>query len=269
MNNRLPLSLDLTIAVHTALSVGAGGASFALADKVVIRDGYNRLIVPGSHVKGRLRHACEEVARVLDHPVCESPRAETMCPQMPDPLGLPPFPRMRPRPDLPLQPCCVICQLFGSPTFPGPLRFYDLVYIDPLRGEVPGETDEPRLDQSPTIRPAVALDRRRRIVAEQRLFFQETTPAGLGLTDLARGPNPRGVFYRQRAIQGTVVSRSQAYLLLAGLAFLINWGGGGSRGLGWGCLRASGTVADQPLIFDALRDVPTGLEQLTEELKEL
>jgi len=187
------LKVSLTIIIETALSVGAGGSAGVLADKPAIRNGQRQLILPGSHLKGRLRHACEEVARALGEPVCESPRAETMCPQ--DPAV--------PRPP------CIICQIFGSPGYPSPLKFNDLVLKDPMPGEI--------------TRPGIGINRRLGTVEEKLLYFVETSPVGIG----AR-------FGAEEAIVGTIPREQHAKLLWLGLRLLRNWGGGRSRGLGWG-----------------------------------
>lgn len=252
MSGQLPLTLDLTIAIDTALSIGASGASVILADRVAIRDGHDRLIVPGSHIKGKLRHACEEIARALGHTICEAPRAEAMCPQFDDPN----IPRFHPdgtetTPDDPQgRPRCVICQLFGSPGYRSPLRFGDLIYRDPVWGD---EAGDERLDSQPTLRPGIGLDRKRRVVEEKLLFFVETSP----LLTLEPG---LAVFRGERAIVGRLEKRAQAYLLLAGLAFIKNWGGGRSRGLGWGQVRVKGSVADEALVYPPLE----GMEVLRE-----
>lgn len=189
------LVIDLTLTVETALSIGAGGSAGVLADKAIVRNRLGQLVLPGSHLKGRLRHACEILARAADLAVCDAPRAETMCPH----LGHIPAP-------------CVICQLFGSASYSSPLRFADLIYAEPML--------------TPAIRPGASINRRRRTVEEQHLFFIETSPPG-GLVN----------FHRAAAIRGALPSvhaAAQTKLLLAGLCFIQNWGGGKSRGLGWG-----------------------------------
>lgn len=250
----LPLTLSLTIAIDTALSIGASGASTVLADKVAVRDAYDRLIIPGSHVKGRLRHACEEIARALGHTVCEAPRPDTMCPQFDD-TGLEPrIPRFgsdgteTTLDDPRGQPCCVICQVFGSPACPSALTFSDLVYMDPAAGEAPTG----RWDAQPTLRPGIGMDRRRGVVSEKRLYYIETTPAGLGGSSLGQGNSQHGAFCGTQAITGNVRKAAHAYLLLAGLAFIRNWGGGRSRGFGWGRIRAEGEVDGKRLEYDGL-----------------
>ncbi len=251
MPNGLTISIDLAVSIETALSIGAGGASVTLADKVAVRDARGRLIIPGSHVKGKLRHTCEEIVRSLGKLVCGSPRAETMCPQQ----------TSVPAP-------CLICQLFGSPAYRSPLRFYDLVYMDPSLSERAGEG---RLDQVARIRPGIGLDRHRKVVAEGRLFSIETSPSGVpaivqGELDQRGNENLLSVFRHREAIMGTVQSVAQAKLLFAGLSLIRSWGGGKSRGLGWGRVRAVAQVGEERLILDTIsgEEPCVGLEALTE-----
>ncbi len=63
----------VTAVIDTALCVGAGGSSASLADKPIVRNAERNLLIPGSQIKGRLRHECEKIARGLGWEVCESP----------------------------------------------------------------------------------------------------------------------------------------------------------------------------------------------------
>lgn len=51
--------------IDTALCVGAGGSSGSLVDKPIVRNAQGQLLIPGSEIKGRLRHECEKLARAL------------------------------------------------------------------------------------------------------------------------------------------------------------------------------------------------------------
>src|SRR5205823_103215 len=104
------VEVELRVRVRGALSVGGLAAADSPADRQVVRDAWGRLVLPGSQVKGRLRHACEQVARALGLPVCRAPYAAAMCPR---------------DPAVPTPPCAV-CALFGSPAWRSPLRWADL-----------------------------------------------------------------------------------------------------------------------------------------------
>jgi len=235
--------VDLTITVETAMSVGGAGTVGTLADKSLLRDGWNRPIVPASQVKGRLRHACEAIARGLGIAICRSPDPETTCPHLADS-------------DIPTQGGerrCLICQIFGSPAYPGRLHFRDLVY-DPWFPESPGErgdilekeSDEKEPDERgqlylsrEPLRPGVGLDRRRGVVQERLLFLTETT---------LPGTRPR--FARKKAIEGALPGPGHAILVLMGLAQILNWGGAKSRGMGWAAVSYAAQFEDQPFKLD-------------------
>lgn len=217
------LIIGITLTVDTALSVGAGGAGGVLADKAIVRNRRNQLVLPGSHLKGRLRHACEVIARSQDLKVCDSPRAETMCPQSKN-VERPP---------------CPICVLFGSPAQPSPLQFADLIYDEPI--------------EMPAIRPGASINRRRRTVEEQRLFFIETSP-----------PAALAHFHAERAIVGWLPDDGEAEarvkLLLAGLELIQSWGGGKSRGLGWGKVQYQTRLGDEEVALTDLSQAIGGLK---------
>ncbi|HID08332.1 MAG TPA: CRISPR-associated protein Csm3 [Armatimonadetes bacterium] len=193
-----PVSIGVTLVFQTPPSVAAGGAFGSIADRVVERNAKGEFIIPASQVKGKVRHACEQILRALGQEVCNSPRAETMCP---NPLGG--------------DPPCPICCIFGSPAFSSPLRFHDLVL------ELNG-AEQIKEVITPYLRAMIGMNRRRATVAEGRLFLVETAPYF-----------PELKFTNPQAIEGMLGSEAQVKLLLAGLKLIHTWGGMKSRGLGW------------------------------------
>lgn len=196
--------ISLTITFTTPPSVGAAGASGTVADKVVTRNARDELVIPASQVKGKLRHACEQLLRSYGVPVCSAPRPERMCPQA-EGVKAP----------------CVLCEIFGSPFYRSRLRFHDLV------------SQEENLPRE-TLRTMVSLNRSRRAAEAKRLFLIETAPHIDGLK-----------FTNDEAVTGHVGGPGSneeysdegvrhVHLLLAGMRLLFAWGGGASRGLGWG-----------------------------------
>lgn len=134
---------EITAIIDSALCVGAGGSSGSLADKSIVRNAAGRLIIPGSHLKGRLRHECEKLARALGKTVSESPNPDTMM-QRPD---------------------CVISQIFGNPRNQSCLSIDDLIcQVD--REDLPSEV----------IRPGVSINRKRGTAEDDKLYFLETSP---------------------------------------------------------------------------------------------
>ena len=188
------IEISLALVFETPPSVGAGGASGTVADKVVTRNGRGQFIIPASQVKGKLRHACQQLLRANGVELCQPPRPQQMCPRAEG---------VRNRP-------CLLCQIFGSPFDRSRLRFHDLVAA---QGNLPDET----------LRAMVSLNRRRRTAEAKRLFLVETAPNISGLR-----------FENERAVTGHVGQERHAHLLLAGLRLLFSWGGGAARGLGWG-----------------------------------
>lgn len=239
--------LSLTIRMQTPLSSGAAGtAGPVLADKVVVRNGLGEYILPGSQVRGVLRHACERLLRAMEEPICKGPRPEAMCPQFEEPA-------IRQISD-PLDPGrqvrrCVLCAVFGSPYFPSPLQFHDLVCSNPFRLDGDQSYTDPREARlgTETVRPMVSLNRRRGVAEGQRLFFIETTPA-----------QPQLTFSNPEAVVGVLESEAQAKLLLAGLRTIVALGGGRSRGFGWVSIQPAAWLDDRgvtPSGWEALLDL--------------
>ena len=137
----------ITATVDTALCIGDSGVSGTFADRTTVKTSDGRLYIPASTLKGIWRHACEAIARGQEHFVCNSPRAETMCPEA----------------------HCVICQIFGAPTLAAKIFLSDLV----------AETD--LAAQSTEIRNGVTINRQRRTAEEQRLYFTETSLSHAGI----------------------------------------------------------------------------------------
>lgn len=202
--------LDLAITPETGLSIGGSGSTGVRADKTVLRDGQQRPIIPASQIKGRLRHACEALVRGAGVTICRPPNPELTCPHVSD-VEDPP---------------CVICAIFGSTWHASPLRFGDLTPVD-VEAAVR------------VIRPGTGIDRRRRIVKDELLFFTET---------VGQGTAPE--FRNEAAVSGDLAERGQALLLLAGLASIRNWGGGKSRGLGWAAVKSKVTFDGEALRLD-------------------
>jgi CRISPR/Cas system CSM-associated protein Csm3 (group 7 of RAMP superfamily) len=139
---------SITAIINSALCIGAGGSSGSLADKSIVRNAAGQLMIPGSHLKGRLRHECEKLARALQLPVSESPN-----------------------PGLMMQtPNCVISAIFGNPVAASRLTIDDLICQTP-RDLLPPEV----------IRPGVTINRCRGTAEDEKLYFLETSPPNFDL----------------------------------------------------------------------------------------
>ncbi|MBE9010461.1 CRISPR-associated protein Csm3 [Pseudanabaenaceae cyanobacterium LEGE 13415] len=200
-------SLRLTAVIDTALCVGAGGSTGSLADKPIIRNAQNQLVIPASQLKGRLRHECEKLARALRWAVCESPNPNTMCSQHINLLGR--FDHDGYQARVNDSHHCLICQIFGNPSLRSQVQFDDLIC-----------SNDPE-SLSEVLRPGVTISRSRRTAEEQKLYFLETSPANAELA-----------FVGQIHFQADCKPWMKA-LLLSGLHHIHALGGSKSAGLGW------------------------------------
>ncbi|HKG22538.1 MAG TPA: RAMP superfamily CRISPR-associated protein [Blastocatellia bacterium] len=200
-NKKFESDYEIKAVLSTGVSIGGAGVGSTLADKPVVKDAFDRFIIPGSHLKGRLRHECEKLVRALGEEVCESPRAESMCPQL---AGLPEENKSRIKK---VGGICPVCKLFGNPAIPSAILVSDLVWEERWTTE--------------TIRNRVAINRRRGTAEDRRLFFIETTPTGVELEF-------KGRLFVLRALEP-----QERKLVAAGLAQINALGGGKSGGSGW------------------------------------
>lgn len=224
----IPIQIDLTIVAQTAASVGAGGSSGTLADKSIVRDGWSRPIIPGSQVKGKVRHAAEALVRSLG------------------------FVHVQQHFDDDASSPKVIRTIFGSKRHRSLLTFADLVGVVGAIEQFDKLRTQPEQHQS-QIRPSVAINRRRGVADDARLLFQETTVEGIR-------------FYAAPAIRGELPSVGHAALLWAALQLIPRWGGASSRGLGWTHIEHITVCADnQILTRDELEGALRELEARKEE----
>lgn len=205
--NRPTTSISLTATIDSALCVGAGGSSGSLADKPIIRNADKKLLIPASQLKGRLRHECEKIARALQWNICESPKAETMCPQRKGIDGN--FNREDYKIQNDEHHHCLICQIFGNPVLPSQVLFDDLIC-----------TEEPE-NLPEVIRPGVTINRCRRTAEENKLYFLETSPSNAQLQ-----------FQGEIHFLPNCPEFGKA-LIYAGLQHINALGGSKSSGLGW------------------------------------
>jgi CRISPR/Cas system CSM-associated protein Csm3 (group 7 of RAMP superfamily) len=201
------IDLPFTINLKGPLHVGTGYAR-GLLDRTVVQGRLwdeienrwrQQVYMPGSSLKGHLRHICERLAWHYRVPVCRAPRPSYMC--------------------HPWKPC-LVCRVFGSPGRGSGLTFDDAHLTSEW-----SELIRSGLNAQET-RTQVQLSRRRNVTTEGRLFTAEyavedlsfeTRIAGrLALTPVLDEP---GRYY-------------EIILLLGGLRMLRMLGGGSSRGVG-------------------------------------
>jgi|CXWK01.1.fsa_nt_gi CRISPR/Cas system CSM-associated protein Csm3 (group 7 of RAMP superfamily) len=216
------IEIALAVVFTTPFNVGAGALAEQLTDRPTIKDGWYRPLLPGSALKGRLRHTTEALLRTLrqdDLAACRSPSPDTTCPLDPARLG----------------DYCPICRLFGAPRRPSPLYFSDL-------RRPSTEPPAPVL-----LRAGVSIRRNRRVAEAQRLYDQEAVAAGAALVY-------RGV------IAGHLMDDDAPALLAllwGGLRALDTLGGGRTGGLGRCRIsvdaRRDGQPADAAALEEGLR----------------
>ena len=193
----------ITATIDTALCIGDSGASETGADKSTVKTSDGKLYIPASTLKGIWRHACEAIARSESHFVCNSPRAENMCPRPKEELEKENTKAMQDN-------HCIICQIFGSPSSESRIFISDLTLDDDLGTE------------TTAIRSGVTINRNRKVAEDQRLYFTETSR-----------PNAGFEFSGNVTIGSDITAEQIDSYLTAGLNYIHAIGSGKTRGLGW------------------------------------
>lgn len=200
------VTIRLKAVIDTALCVGAGGSSGSLADKPIVRNAQGQLIIPGSQLKGKLRHECEKLARSLGWQIFSAPSATSLCPTEEQILT-------RFRNDYQIEGYpgyhCFVSKIFGDPILPS------RVIVDDLICSFAAE------DLAEVLRPGVTINRKRRTAEEKKLYLLETSPVNIQLSfegNLYLLPNHPN--YAQP-------------LIVAALHHIHALGGSKSAGLGW------------------------------------
>ncbi len=222
----MQVEIELSATLETPFSIGTGAMADSVADKPLVKDAAGRPFIPGSSLKGQVRHKCERIIRALVVPWpgrwrCEAPYPDRMC------RG----------PDL-----CPICRIFGSPWHPAPITFNNLT-LTTIVEEPPRDWEQLRSVRATDIRLGVGINRSRNVTAEELLYSTETYVPPLAL------------IYRGR-IWGTLEERREVALLLAGLRSVVALGGGRSRGLGWWRLEIAVKLDGQPVsVYELLQEL--------------
>jgi len=223
------VTIDLTLTFQTPLNICSGVQRGTLADRAMIKDADGWPYVPASALKGRLRHAVEQVAAGLGRRVCVT--HQNMCP---DESGY----------------VCPVCHIFGAPWIPGRLRFARLTLSGPGELVILLEDRQRQTHQPPRTshRYGVALSRRRGVAEENLLYTTELFEPGTPLE-----------------FSGTLsgdLTVAQVALVIAGLRMMPALGRGKSGGLGWVTssvvVKADDTAWDEATLRAALTEEVTG-----------
>ena len=213
----MKVDIHMKVTLETPVNVGSGALADALADKPTLRDARDLPIIPGSTLKGKVRHVCEQIAhRLWDDRVCHAPYPDQMC------RGA--------RSDE----VCRVCRIFGSPWYRSPLRFGNL-HLEPAGEPVPTKVEwekSPHL-QDGLVRTGVGLSRRSGTAQEEVLYSVE-------------GYSPPPTFVYGGHITGRLADEDELALLLVGLRQVRALGGSKGRGMGWCQVEPTVSVDGQP-----------------------
>ena len=80
----MQVEIELKVTFDTPFSIGTGAMADSVADKPLIKDAGRRPVIPGSSLKGKVRHECERIIRALITPwpdrwKCEAHDPDRMC----------------------------------------------------------------------------------------------------------------------------------------------------------------------------------------------
>ncbi len=201
------IDLWITARFETPFHIGSGVAGETALIKPLLKAARGDPYLPGSALKGVLRHEAERIVRALtdSEAACRSPRAETMCPQWnPSTVG---YTNERE------ESFCPVCCAFGSPAYPSPFLF----------GDLQAEVEDSEAITPTDLRYGVSVSRYRGAAAEQRLYMTEVASAA-------------PMIPLEGHIEGHLsdsMGKGPLALLLAAIGALQMIGGGRSRGLGW------------------------------------
>ena len=198
----------LTIRVRGPMHIGTGFAR-GLVNRTVVRGRDGLVYVPGSAIKGKVRSACEALARLHGVSDCRAPHPQRMAKDREN---------------------CVVCRIFGAPGQGSNLHWQlarltqDWVEaLHPTLGTraVPGQT---------MTRTQVQLSRKRGLATEARLFTSEFAAEGLTF-EAAPGLTGR-VWLTPMTVADAEDVYYELVLLFASLKLVGSLGGGTSRGAG-------------------------------------
>jgi len=147
----------LTIEFSGGFHVGSGYGFAGRIDRALLRGADDLPVVPGSSLKGKLRHAAREIAGALGHEACANGCSPAKTP-------------------------CIICNIFGSPFLEGKLRVSG-ARCTPRENPVLG-LSPPRIWEE---RNGAGIERKMRVANRGSLFRTECAPERLKLTASIEG----------------------------------------------------------------------------------
>lgn len=190
--------IEVAVTTKSPLNIGSGAQQGTLAKRGMLKDRRGWPYIPASALKGKMRHAVEQVVQTLDVKKVVCTTNQDMCRENP----------------------CAVCRLFGSPWNSGKVRFTDLTIAGPaevlaIKERLDRSNRQPRTTQ----RMGVSINRRRRVAEDALLYSTELFYPGVTLIF-------GGVVLGE-------VDEVEAGLMVAGLNLIPAMGRGKSGGLGW------------------------------------
>jgi len=195
----LLIEIDGPLALNTGFRRG-------LIHRTVERDAEGLVYIPASSLKGRVRRACEQVARQVGLHVCRAPRPNGMC-------------------SAHTQQPCLVCRVFGAPGRGSTLHWQDARLVQDYRNVFAG--DETNRQAQFYTRTQVQLSRALGIAAPDHLFTSEFAIENLRFESAITGWLDVTPIAGEEAGGGY-----ELLLLLAGLQLVNTLGSGSSRGAG-------------------------------------
>ena len=196
------------IKIKGTLAVGTGFRR-GLIHRTVARDSDGFAYIPASSFKGRVRRACEQLAKQFGLHVCNPPRPDRMCSLA--------------------KPACLVCRVFGRPGAASGLHWRDARLSKAYREafEQDKRAHEKNKHAQFYARSQVQLSRALGVAAPGKLFTSESTIENLEFEAAVTGR------LQYTPIDDEVPGGFEILLLLAGLKLVNTVGGGASRGAGW------------------------------------
>ncbi len=197
----LVIEMDGPLALNTGFRRG-------LIHRTVERDAGGLAYIPASSFKGRVRRACEQVARQVGLRVCNAPRPDGMCSAH--------------------KQACLVCRVFGMPGRSSGLHWRDARLSQEYQALLGKDEGQANLEAQFYTRTQVQLGRTLGTAAADRLFTSESTIENLRFESAIEG------WLEVTPIAGEDSTGGyELLLLLAGLRLVNTVGGGASRGAGW------------------------------------
>ncbi|MBM3711840.1 MAG: hypothetical protein FJW56_00150 [Actinobacteria bacterium] len=207
MKADFPLEIKININSEMPLHIGTGLGKGGVIDKSIIKDYAGNVYIPGSSLKGKIRHYYTMLYRSFINNTLHNGQAYCTFDN--------------------IENCCAICQVFGSKYHQGRFTFSDAMlkeeelsgFFKPVR-----ITDKDFQFILVLVRRHNKISRKRKVAEEKHLFTAEASMFGLQYKSVIDGiltvepnlsPFPK-----------------EALLFIASLKMLNKIGGGKSRGLG-------------------------------------